>query len=122
MKGKRKELIRAELHKQLSKGFGINTIHSEYGMTELLSQAYSVENSIFNTPPWMKILARDTEDPLTILHNNKTGGLNIIDLANINSCSFIATQDLGKVYENNSFEVLGRFDNSDIRGCNLMVF
>ncbi len=121
MKGKRKELIRAELHEALKQGFGVNTIHSEYGMTELLSQAYSKGNSIFKTPPWMQILTRDTEDALTIQAYGKTGGINIIDLANINSCAFIATQDLGKVYKDGSFEVLGRFDNSDIRGCNLMV-
>lgn len=121
MKGRRKEMIRKELHQYLKVGFGVNKIHSEYGMTELLSQAYSKGNGIFETPPWMKILVRDTEDALTILSHKKTGGLNIIDLANINSCSFIATQDLGKTYENNTFEILGRFDNSDIRGCNLMV-
>lgn len=122
MKGKRKELIRADLHQQLCKGFGVKKIHSEYGMTELLSQAYSKGNGIFNCPPWMKVLIRDTEDALTLLPYGKTGGINIIDLANINSCSFIATQDLGKLYADNSFEILGRFDNSDIRGCNLMVF
>lgn len=121
MKGRRKELIRQELHTILSNGFGVTTIHSEYGMTELLSQAYSNGNGIFNCPSWMKILTRDTEDPLTILPQEKSGGINVIDLANYNSCSFIATQDLGKVYQNNSFEIIGRFDNSDIRGCNLMV-
>ncbi len=121
MKGKRKELIRNELHQLLCKGFQVSSIHSEYGMTELLSQGYSKGNGIFNCPPWMKIVTRDTEDPLTIQKKGKTGGLNIIDLANYNSCSFIATQDLGKVYSDNSFEVIGRFDNSDIRGCNLMV-
>ncbi len=122
MKGRRKEMIREELHQILCEGFGVNAIHSEYGMTELLSQAYSKGNGIFECPPWMKIIIRDTEDALTILPNGKSGGINVIDLANINSCSFIATQDLGKVYQNNTFEVLGRFDNSDIRGCNLMVF
>ncbi|HAO15241.1 MAG TPA: acyl transferase [Tenacibaculum sp.] len=122
MKGKRKELIRHELHQLLKKGFGVEQIHSEYGMTELFSQAYSKGNGVFNCPPWMKILTRDTEDALTIQSNEKTGGINVIDLANYNSCSFIATQDLGKVYSDNSFEVIGRFDNSDIRGCNLMVF
>jgi phenylacetate-coenzyme A ligase PaaK-like adenylate-forming protein len=120
MKGRRKELIRTELHDQLKQGFGISNIHSEYGMTELLSQAYSKGDGIFNCPPWMKVLTRDTEDPLSIIYN-QTGGINIIDLANINSCSFIATQDLGKVNNDGSFEVLGRFDSSDIRGCNLMV-
>ena len=121
MKGKRKELIREELHEILCDGFGVSSIHSEYGMTELLSQAYSLGNGIFECPAWMQILIRDTEDALTYVNNGKTGGINVIDLANINSCSFIATQDLGKKYPNNSFEVLGRFDNSDIRGCNLMV-
>jgi len=121
MKGRRKELVRAELHEVLKNGFGVAKIHSEYGMTELLSQAYSVGNGIFKTPPWMKILIRDTEDALTILPNQKTGGINIVDLANSNSCSFIATQDLGKINENGTFEIIGRFDNADIRGCNLMV-
>jgi phenylacetate-coenzyme A ligase PaaK-like adenylate-forming protein len=121
MKGKRKEMIREELHDQLCTGFGVSSIHSEYGMTELLSQAYSLGNGIFECPSWMQILIRDPEDALTYLDNGKSGGINVIDLANINSCSFIATQDLGKKYPNNSFEVLGRFDNSDIRGCNLMV-
>jgi len=121
MKGRRKELIRNELHQLLQDGFGVAEIQSEYGMTELLSQAYSKGNGIFETPPWMKILTRDTEDALTILPTEKAGGINIIDLANYNSCSFIATQDLGKVYENETFEIIGRFDNSDIRGCNLMV-
>lgn len=122
MKGHRKELVREELHQQLCKGFGISKIHSEYGMTELLSQGYSKGNGVFKTPPWMKILIRDTEDALTIFPNGKTGGINVIDLANINSCSFIATQDLGKTFKDGSFEILGRFDNSDIRGCNLMIF
>jgi phenylacetate-coenzyme A ligase PaaK-like adenylate-forming protein len=121
MKGKRKEIIREELHQILGKGFGVSSIHSEYGMTELLSQAYSLGNGIFECPAWMQILIRDPEDALTYVDYGKTGGVNVIDLANINSCSFIATQDLGKKNPNNSFEVLGRFDNSDIRGCNLMV-
>jgi len=121
MKGKRKEMVREELHSILSSGFGVNEIHSEYGMTELLSQAYSKGKGIFNCPPWMKILIRDTNDPFSFLPINKTGGINVIDLANINSCSFIATQDLGKLHSDNSFEVLGRFDNSDIRGCNLLM-
>ncbi len=121
MKGKRKELIRDELHAQLKLAFGVPNIYSEYGMTELLSQAYSTDNGIFSTPPWMKILIRDVNDPLSILPYGKAGGINIIDLANIYSCSFIATQDLGKIGSNNSFEILGRFDNSDVRGCNLMM-
>lgn len=121
MKGRRKELIREELHHILKMGFGVKHIHSEYGMTELLSQAYSKGNGLFNCPNWMKILTRDPEDALTIQNIGKTGGINIIDLANINSCSFIATQDLGRVYNDDSFEIIGRFDASDIRGCNLMV-
>lgn len=121
MKGKRKEMIREELHDVLCQGFGVPVIHSEYGMTELLSQAYSLGNGIFECPNWMQILIRETEDALSYVNEGKTGGINVIDLANINSCSFIATQDLGKKYPNHSFEVLGRFDNSDIRGCNLMV-
>ena len=121
MKGKRKEMVRSELHEILSNGFGISKIHSEYGMTELLSQAYSLGNGIFETPPWMKILIRDTEDPFHYIENGRTGGINVIDLANINSCSFIATQDLGLNTTDNKFEILGRFDHSDIRGCNLMV-
>jgi hypothetical protein len=121
MKGRRKEIIRNELHEILCAGLGVSKIHSEYGMTELLSQGYSSGDGVFDCPPWMKILARDTEDALTMVGSNKTGGLNVIDLANYNSCSFIATQDLGKVDNNGRFEVLGRFDHSDIRGCNLMV-
>lgn len=121
MKGKRREIIREELHEMLCNGFGVSKIHSEYGMTELLSQAYSLGDGIFECPPWMEILIRDTEDALSYVPEGKTGGINVIDLANINSCSFIATQDLGKKNPNHSFEVLGRFDNSDIRGCNLMV-
>jgi hypothetical protein len=121
MKGRRKEMIREELHNTLCAGFGVQSIHSEYGMTELLSQAYSKGEGIFKAPPWMKIITRDTNDPFTLVDAGKTGGVNVIDLANINSCSFIATQDLGKVYEDGSFEVLGRFDNSDIRGCNLLI-
>ncbi|RNL54241.1 acyl transferase [Pedobacter jejuensis] len=121
MKGKRKEMVRDELHQQLTTGFGVPAIHSEYGMTELLSQAYSLGEGIFKCPNWMEILIRDTNDPLTLIENGKTGGINVIDLANINSCSFIATQDLGRIISDKSFEVLGRFDNADIRGCNLLV-
>lgn len=121
MKGRRKEMIREELHAILCKGFGVSSIHSEYGMTELLSQAYSKGGGIFNCPPWMRIVPRDPNDPLSLMETGKTGGINIIDLANINSCSFIATQDLGKVYADGCFEILGRFDNSDIRGCNLLI-
>ncbi len=121
MKGRRKELVREELHQILTGAFGVDSIHSEYGMTELLSQAYSKGNGIFHTPPWMKVLIRDPADALSILGSNKSGGINVIDLANINSCAFLATQDLGKIHEDGSFEILGRFDNSDIRGCNLLV-
>jgi phenylacetate-coenzyme A ligase PaaK-like adenylate-forming protein len=121
MKGQRKELVKSELHALLKQGFGVDTIHSEYGMTELLSQAYSKGGGIFETPPWMKVLTRDPEDALSIQPNGKSGGINIIDLANINSCAFIATQDLGKIRSDGTFEILGRFDQSDIRGCNLMV-
>ncbi len=121
MKGRRKELIRSELHAQLTSSFGLETIHSEYGMTELLSQAYSMGNGRFHTPPWMKIQIRDPNDPLSLLPAGESGGINIIDLANLYTCSFIATGDLGKVYRDGSFEVMGRFDHSDIRGCNLMV-
>ncbi|MGF1926153.1 MAG: acyl transferase [Bacteroidia bacterium] len=121
MKGKRKELVREELHQLLCKGFGVAKIHSEYGMTELLSQAYSLGDGLFTCPPWMKILLRDTYDPLSLVDKKQTGGINVIDLANVNSCSFIATQDLGKQYDDGCFEVLGRFDNADIRGCNLLV-
>lgn len=121
MKGRKKEITREELHSILKKGLGVNEIHSEYGMTELLSQAYSKGNSRFETPRWMKVLLRDTEDPLTILSDQKTGAINVIDLANYHSCSFIATDDLGKIHADGSFEVLGRFDQSEVRGCNLMV-
>jgi hypothetical protein len=122
MKGRRKELTRFELHGILKEKLNVSSIHSEYGMTELLSQAYSKGDGIFYCPPWMKIVIRDPMDPLTLLNEpGQTGGINIIDLANINSCSFIATGDLGKVHNDGGFEVIGRFDNSDIRGCNLMV-
>ncbi len=122
MKGRRKELTRTELHEILIKKLNVTAIHSEYGMTELLSQAYSKGNGIFYCPPWMKVLIRDPHDPLTIYTEpGITGGINIIDLANINSCSFIATGDLGKLHDDGGFEVLGRFDNSDIRGCNLLA-
>ena len=121
MKGRREEMIRIELHQLLKAGFGVEQIHSEYGMTELLSQAYSKGNGIFNNPLWMKILIRETEDERSIQKAGKSGGINIIDLANINSCSFIATQDLGRVFNDGSFEVIGRYDHSDIRGCNLMI-
>ena len=121
MKGRRKELIKDELHDILKSKFKVSSIHSEYGMTELLSQAYSNNNGIFKCPPWMKVLVRDVNDPFSYVQNKKTGGLNIIDLANVNSCSFIETKDLGKINEDFDFEILGRFNDSDIRGCNLMA-
>ncbi len=121
MKGKRKELLKEEVHNILQAAFNTKSIHSEYGMTELLSQGYSKGENIFNAPPWMKVLIRDVNDPLSIIESNKTGGINIIDLANIYSCPFIATQDLGKTFGNNSFSVLGRFTNADTRGCNLLI-
>ncbi len=121
MKGRRKEMLREELHQHLMKGFGVSEIHSEYGMTELLSQSYSIGQGVFQSPPWQKVLIRDTEDPFMYLPHGKTGGINVIDLANMNSCSFIATQDLGKLHLDGKFEILGRFDDSDIRGCNLLV-
>lgn len=121
MKGRRKEMIREELHQILRTAFGVDKIHSEYGMTELLSQAYSKGNGIFECPPWMKILIRDPEDALENLAPGKTGGINVIDLANLYSCAFIATQDLGKRHNDGSVEILGRFDSSDVRGCNLLI-
>ena len=150
MKGRRKEMIRQEVHDILKTTFDVSLIHSEYGMTELLSQAYSDGNGIFKCPPWMKVLVREEEDPLSMPYfsgmtmvedNSKSmayvdskstayfdiksmayaGAINIIDLANVYSCSFIATDDAGKVFPDGSFEVLGRIDNSDLRGCSLMV-
>ncbi len=121
MKGRRKELTRTELHETLCRAFGVEKIHSEYGMTELLSQAWSKGDGVFRCPPWMKVLIADTNDPLTILEEGRSGGINIIDLANVHSCAFIATQDLGRTFEDGTFEVLGRFDNSDIRGCSLLA-
>jgi phenylacetate-coenzyme A ligase PaaK-like adenylate-forming protein len=122
MKGRRKEITRQELHSALKTGFNVDTIHSEYGMTELLSQAWSKGEGIFHTPPWMKIFIRDPLDPLTLLEEpGKSGGINILDLANINSCSFLSVSDIGKVHEDGGFEVLGRLDNSDVRGCNLLM-
>ncbi|MDA8758295.1 acyl transferase [Flavobacteriaceae bacterium] len=121
MKGRRKELTREALHNQLKKGFGVPQIYSEYGMTELLSQAYSKGEGLFDCPPWMRVAARENQDPFNLLPWGQGGGLNIIDLANRDSCAFIATEDLGKVHSNSRFEVLGRLDASEIRGCNLMV-
>ncbi len=119
MKGRRKEMLREEVHAQLSAAFAVEKIHSEYGMTELLSQAYSKGDGIFNCPPWMKILLREEDDPLQITEN-KRGLINVIDLANIYSCAFIATDDVGRTFADGSFEVLGRMDNSDVRGCSLL--
>ena len=121
MKGRREEITREELHKRLCERFHIKKIHSEYGMTELLSQAYSKGAGRFYPPPWMKILIRDIQDPFTMLPIGRSGAINIIDLANIHSCAFIETQDIGKLYADGSFEVLGRTDASDIRGCSLMI-
>ena len=123
MKGRRKEITREELHKKLSIGFGVKHIHSEYGMTELMSQAYSQGDGIFKLPKTMNIFIRDPEDPLHIFEKyKKIGGINIIDLANINSCAFIATQDLGLKVKKNQVKILGRFDYSDVRGCSLLTF
>ncbi len=119
MKGKKKEITREEVHGELAKAFHLKNIHSEYGMTELLSQAYSAGNGMYRCPPWMKVLVRNEEDPLHVSHGGK-GVLNIIDLANRDSCAFIATDDAGIVHQNESFEVWGRLDNSDIRGCSLL--
>ncbi|MCO5285817.1 MAG: acyl transferase [Chitinophagaceae bacterium] len=126
MKGRRKEMIREEVHQILKDSFGVEAIHSEYGMTELLSQAYSSKNGIFKTPYWMKICIRDPYDPLRTItapagYNSVSGLINVIDLANKYSCSFIATEDIGKLYHNGTFEVLGRSDTSLVRGCNLLV-
>ena len=121
MKGKRKEMVRKELHEKLKSGFGVNKIHSEYGMTELLSQAYSKGDGVFKTPLWMKVFIRDINDAQNLDFNKKSGAINIIDLANYNSCSFVATDDMGKFINENEFEVMGRIDNSDMRGCNLLI-
>lgn len=120
MKGRGPEMIREELHAKIKRSFGVPAVHSEYGMTELLSQAYSKGGGLFHCPPWMKILLRDEEDPFVVKHTG-TGTINVIDLANIHSCSFIATDDAGKLYPDGSFEVLGRVDGSDLRGCSLML-
>ena len=121
MKGRYKEMVRSELHMKLCEGLGVSNIHSEYGMTELLSQAYSTGAGLFKTPPWMSVQIRETDDPFNYVKEGRTGGINIVDLANIDSCSFIETQDLGRINSSGAFEVMGRFDNSEIRGCNLMV-
>lgn len=121
MKGRRKEMIREELHAYLKKGFAVDAVHSEYGMTELLSQGYSKGDGIFLPGRTMQILLRDLNDPFDISATHRSGGINVIDLANIDSCAFIETKDIGKVHADGTFEVLGRFDNSDIRGCNLLI-
>ena len=121
MKGHRKEITREELHSVLCPAFGIEQVHSEYGMTELLSQAWSQGEGLFTTPPWMKVMIRDVNDPLSYTGAGETGGINIIDLANLDSCSFIATQDLGRLHLGGQFEVLGRFDSADLRGCNQLL-
>ena len=121
MKGRRKEILRKEVHKILKKGFGVDRIYSEYGMTECLSQAYSLGEGIFQSPPWMRVEIRELEDPMAFLKTNQKGGVNIIDLANLYSCSFIATDDLGKKTKKNEFEILGRIDHSEARGCNLIL-
>jgi hypothetical protein len=121
MKGRRPEMLKPELHQYLKKGFCIKKIHSEYGMTELLSQAYSFGDGKFISPPWLKFLIREVTDPLTIRSDQKTGGINVIDLANVNSCAFIATKDLGRIDDTGKLELMGRYDESDVRGCNLMV-
>lgn len=120
MKGRRREWVREELHKYLLQKFNIGEIHSEYGMTELLSQAYSQGQGYFRYPPWMKVIVRDINDPFSVVQDGRIGAINIIDLANIHSCAFIETEDLGKA-NGAGFEVLGRMDNSDLRGCNLLV-
>jgi hypothetical protein len=121
MKGKRKDLTRSELHEKLKQVFGVSEIHSEYGMTELLSQAYAVREGKFRPPPWLRIFIRDIYDPFSLAERGKTGGVNIIDLANIHSCAFIQTDDLGKLNDDGTFEISGRIDSSDVRGCNLMI-
>jgi hypothetical protein len=122
MKGRRKEMIRSDLHANLKASFQVADIHSEYGMTELFSQAYSQGRGVFETPPWMRVSARQLEDPFCGVPEGKTGGLNIIDLANIDSCAFIETQDLVRINKAGNFEILGRFDRAEVRGCNLMVY
>ncbi|MBV6644385.1 MAG: acyl transferase [Cyclobacteriaceae bacterium] len=121
MKGRRREITRAELHRKLKDSFAVDSIHSEYGMTELLSQAYAAREGFFKFPKWAKVFTRDLNDPFNYVQKGRTGGINIIDLANVDSCSFLETKDIGKMASEGYFEVLGRFDNSDVRGCNLMI-
>lgn len=125
MKGKREELTREELHLILKKQFKVREVHAEYGMTELMSQAYAKEKGLFEPPPWMKILIREMNDPFEIQvegASKRAGGINVIDLANVQSCAFVETQDIGRIMEGDYFEVLGRFDNADLRGCNLLTY
>ena len=121
MKGRGEEIVRTDLHEQLIKNLNVHSIHSEYGMTELLSQAYAFKNGLFHCPPWMRVFTREINDPFSMVPDGQQGVINIIDLANIHSCAFIATEDLGRVYPDGTFEVLGRLDNSDMRGCNLLI-
>lgn len=121
MKGRRPEIVRDELHRILKEAFQVAAIHSEYGMTELLSQGWSAGNGLYKCPPWMRVQIRDVNDPLAHVANGRTGGIDVIDLCNIGSCPFISTQDLGRLHDDGSFEVLGRFDQSDVRGCNLLM-
>jgi hypothetical protein len=121
MKGTRQEIIRQDLHAQLCKGLNVKSIFSEYGMTELFSQAYTKGESYFYTPPWMRVIGRDMTDPRALGVLGDTCAINVIDLANWHSIAFIETEDIGRVFENGSFEVLGRLDNSDVRGCNLLL-
>ena len=122
MKGRSPELTRGQVHERLLRAFGVPAIHSEYGMTELLSQAYSQQQGLFHCPPWMKVLLRDEDDPFVLHHGQyATGVINVIDLANLYSCSFIATEDVGRLHAEGAFEVLGRLDQSDLRGCSLLT-
>ncbi|MGB5929435.1 MAG: acyl transferase, partial [Cyclobacteriaceae bacterium] len=121
MKGRRKEMVRKEVHAELKQSFGVGGVHSEYGMTELLSQAYALEDGRFRTSPWMKLFIRDINDPFCIDNSLRSGGVNIVDLANIDSCAFIETQDVGRYHPEGGVEVLGRMDNTDVRGCNLLL-
>jgi len=122
MKGRRREMIREEVHDQLKRAFDVDYIHSEYGMTELFSQAYSMGDGIFHPTADMRIILRDVNDPFDLQPNRAYGAINVIDLANADTCAFIETQDLGKLHSDGTFEVLGRIDNSDLRGCNLLVY
>jgi len=121
MKGRRKEIVRSDLHNRLKRAFHVNEIHSEYGMTELMSQAYAIRDGRFQTPPWMRVFTRDLNDPFSYLKKGATGGINVVDLTNLYSCSFVETEDMGRIIEGDKFEILGRIDNSEIRGCNLLV-